>query len=298
MAWWWRRIPVVLAMIVLLVGCTQPSPPASTQAQGAAQGAGSSPSSAPRTSEVALRIVIRDEPTSLDSRMYRTNEVQTFLNAGLSYHDEKNLVRPLLAARLPSRDDGSWVVNADGTMRTVYTLKPNLKWQDGEPLTAGDFAFAYQAYMDAAVPVLTRIPESFMSGVRAIDDTTLEITWKSTYVDANAMPDTALTPLPHPAAAPQGGGALPARQAGLRGQPVLDERGVRRRWSVPHQGMDAWPPSYRDGEPALCDGAAEGRRGTDPLPAGRQRDCRGVPGRRGRLLLVHGDQLCAGAHPP
>ena len=36
----------------------------------------------------------------------------------------------------------------DGRMETGYRLKPNLKWQDGAPLTADDFVFAYKVRLD------------------------------------------------------------------------------------------------------------------------------------------------------
>lgn len=36
------------------------------------------------------------------------------------------------------------VLNADGTVTYTYTLRDGLKWSDGKPVTAGDFAFAWQ----------------------------------------------------------------------------------------------------------------------------------------------------------
>lgn len=35
------------------------------------------------------------------------------------------------------------VINDDGTVTYTYTLRDNLKWSDGKPVTAGDFVFAW-----------------------------------------------------------------------------------------------------------------------------------------------------------
>jgi peptide/nickel transport system substrate-binding protein len=46
---------------------------------------------------------------------------------------------------------------ADGTMKTTLTLRPDLKWQDGQPLTSADVAFAYRVYRDREIPLMTKV---------------------------------------------------------------------------------------------------------------------------------------------
>src|SRR4051812_35518934 len=54
----------------------------------------------------------------------------------MKYLVHDNLIRtvqyqsyePGLAAELPSIERGTWVVNADGTMQTIWKLRPNVKW--------------------------------------------------------------------------------------------------------------------------------------------------------------------------
>ena len=65
---------------------------------------------------------------------------------------------------------GDWVVNPDGTMVTTYHLRDNARWHDGAPITAHDFAFAYEVYTDDSMPVGVRQPETLMSRVEAKDD--------------------------------------------------------------------------------------------------------------------------------
>lgn len=76
--------------------------------------------------------------------VYATNEVDRtvskLLFPGLFTHDnENNLVGDLAQ---------SWSLDKTGTVYTV-TLKQNLRWQDGEPLTAGDVVFTYQVIQNA-----------------------------------------------------------------------------------------------------------------------------------------------------
>src|SRR5207248_9550689 len=83
---------------------------------------------------------------------FMTNSPLVLLNA-------KGVASPLLAADLPSRDNGTWVVNADGTMTTTWKIRPNAKWHDGQPVVSRDFSFAHRVDLDPAMTVPHRPPE-------------------------------------------------------------------------------------------------------------------------------------------
>jgi len=56
---------------------------------------------------------------------------------------------PDLATQVPSEANGGLVVDPDGKGMTVnVTLKPNLKWSDGQPLTGEDFAYTVKWAQD------------------------------------------------------------------------------------------------------------------------------------------------------
>ena len=90
------------------------------------------------------------------------------------------------------------VVNEDGTVTYTYTLKEGLTWSDGQPVTAGDFEFAWKraasvdlaadyGYMFEVVDGYNDIwgdepVEGAELNVTALDDRTLEV------VLANAVP--------------------------------------------------------------------------------------------------------------
>jgi peptide/nickel transport system substrate-binding protein len=59
----------------------------------------------------------------------------------------------------------SWQVSED-KLRIVFTLRKDLKWSDGKPLTVDDVIFSYNdVYFNEAIPTATR--ESFLIGVKA-----------------------------------------------------------------------------------------------------------------------------------
>ncbi|MGD0862691.1 MAG: peptide ABC transporter substrate-binding protein [Candidatus Limnocylindrales bacterium] len=56
---------------------------------------------------------------------------------------------PDLAATVPTPENGGLVIDSDGKGMTVnVTLKPNLKWSDGVPLTGEDFAYTVKWAQD------------------------------------------------------------------------------------------------------------------------------------------------------
>src|SRR6266542_1260266 len=71
-------------------------------------------------------------------------QVLPLVSNKLQNFDERGNNLPELAVALPSVAAGTWRINPDGTMETIWTLRPNLKWHDGMPVTADDLAFGYR----------------------------------------------------------------------------------------------------------------------------------------------------------
>lgn len=84
--------------------------------------------------------------------LYAVSDIDTnvsrLLFASLLSYDGHNQLAGDLADR--------WDVNGDGTVYTVH-LRPNLTWQDGQPLTSADVAFTYRTIQnpDARSPLLS-----------------------------------------------------------------------------------------------------------------------------------------------
>jgi peptide/nickel transport system substrate-binding protein len=147
----------------------------------------------------ALVMASAFEPELLDATFGRgsgTTDFGTLGNAYLSYLDYPYKVMPYLAAELPSVEAGTWRLFPDGRMETTYRLRPNLRFHDGTPMTAADFAFAFRVRTDPAVPAPRADAEPYASTVRVIDDHTMVIEWKRAYIWAAEIPIPSFTPIP------------------------------------------------------------------------------------------------------
>jgi len=184
-----KHIIGVSALLVILVSLScAPSPHAAPDAQatsGVAQPSQGMP-------QHILVVAVRGEPPSLASRpvvpfsgsLQRPREL---FNAQLDFRDENGKPQAQLAQALPQLNTATWTVNPDGTMETIYRLKPNLVWHDGEPLTAEDFVFAWRVYSTPAMGTAATPPVGQMQEVTAPDPRTVVFHWKQLYPDAASM---------------------------------------------------------------------------------------------------------------
>lgn len=103
---------------------------------------------------------------------------------------------PAMAQQMPEEK-----VNEDGTVTLTYTLR-EATWSDGQPVTAGDFAFAWKrcadpenqmsnAYLMSVLANYDDIAAGLADieelGVKAVDDTTLEVTLKQSTAYFNEL---------------------------------------------------------------------------------------------------------------
>jgi len=178
-------------LAVLVVGCTPSQGPGGGQSQGGA--------TEQQAQNRILTVGHRIEPSNLAPKVLGTNgplRNSRFFNAALSVIDDKGQPRPYLAEALPQLNTDSWRVFPDGRMETTYRLRDNLTWQDGAPLTADDFAFAYRVYKDRGLGVFIASPQDTMDAADAPDARTLVIQWRTTNADAGSLTFEDFDPLP------------------------------------------------------------------------------------------------------
>ncbi len=126
-------------------------------------------------------------------------EVEQALNAYWTYRDANLNVQPWLAEKVPSIQDGDWVVNPDGTMVVTWKLRPNIKWSDGQPLTIDDVIFGWQVMADPDIPAFGKSEAQEISKIEKVDDRTFKVYWKQKFVFANqGLPELSTTARPLP----------------------------------------------------------------------------------------------------
>ncbi len=191
-----RHATVAVALLALaVVGACAPAAPPS---------AGNGPATAnagvmPRTGPIRVSVAIGAEVNSLSPKLENNtfaSEYNFMTNSPFAIQDSRGQTSPLLAARLPSRDDGTWTVNPDGTMTTTWQIRPNAKWHDGRPVVVDDVILAFRVGTDDTIAVRDREPERFMERIVAQDAKTFVINWKQPYPWANQLVQRQLEPMP------------------------------------------------------------------------------------------------------
>lgn len=129
-----------------------------------------------------LRIAFQQEPDTLSPlylQLWFAGVAQDLIWAPLWFIDDQLLPYPVLAVEIPSAENGG--ISADGTQITV-TMRDDIFWSDGQPITAGDFVFAYDMIMDPSNTPSSRYPwEGNVTGVTAPDDRTIVINFNAPF---------------------------------------------------------------------------------------------------------------------
>ncbi len=106
-----------------------------------------------------LRVCIASEPATLDPAKNSTLDgailaqhlfegLMRWENSGESIEGGRGLYRAQLGPGQAQSYEKA--VHDDGTVTYTFTLRENLKWSDGTPLTAGDFVYAWRRLADPA----------------------------------------------------------------------------------------------------------------------------------------------------
>ncbi|WP_201002470.1 peptide ABC transporter substrate-binding protein [Paenibacillus glycanilyticus] len=163
-------ISVLLALALVAVGCTP------KQESGSSEGS-------------VFRMNLATEPPSLDPAQVQDQVSATVVNGlfeGLTRKNEKGEVEPAVAKE--------WKISDDGKTYT-FTIRDDAKWSNGDPVTAGDFeyawkraldpnlkpaasAYAYQLYYIKNAEAYNTAADGVTAddvGVKAVDDHTLQV---------------------------------------------------------------------------------------------------------------------------
>jgi len=176
-----RYSSLILTAVLLVAGCAPgvSSPRADEQSP-----------AAPAIQRALVSVDAGENPDYATRQLTRasgglfSSQARDLFNADLVFKDERGLPHPFLAEALPELNTSSWQVFPDGKMELTYRLKPNLTWQDGQPLTAEDFVFAWRVYSNPVFGVSTSGGLGYVEAVSASDPRTVVLRWKTGYPDA------------------------------------------------------------------------------------------------------------------
>lgn len=183
---------LVLTAVVAAAGCA----PGAPQAGGPERPGGERPAK-------TLTIAVQGEPANLPIPSMGAvavgsiggGDLKLAVQHRLATYDDRGDVHPQLAAELPSEASGTWLLRPDGSMQTIYRLRPGVSWHDGVPLSSMDFVFAWTVSTDPDIPISTRVGTQ-ITRVDTPDDRTVVFEWAKPYPFANAIIEDELAPLP------------------------------------------------------------------------------------------------------
>jgi peptide/nickel transport system substrate-binding protein len=160
-----------LALAPLLAACA-PAPAGQAPAAGAPAATPAPAATGPR---VGGELVIGSiqEPDSMNPWLTGLTvglEVEAMIYESLTRVDPAGNHVPMLAAEVPSLQNGG--VSED-LLTYTYTLRDDVTWHDGEPFTAADVVFTYQAIADPSVNARSRTGFELIESVNAVDDHTV-----------------------------------------------------------------------------------------------------------------------------
>jgi peptide/nickel transport system substrate-binding protein len=161
---------------------------------GPSQGPAREPGAADRLSGTkTLYIAMEEEPVTM--LMYgrqgeggtTTARYERFMTMQAQLTQYSDDLQPVAwaATKVPTIQDGDWLINPDGTMEVTWKIRPDVRWHDGQSLTAADFVLGMEMVRDPKLGVSGLGELTKITDVRAADPHTLVVTWRSISVQAN-----------------------------------------------------------------------------------------------------------------
>ncbi len=191
---WVIVMAAVVLLVVVVAGCAKATSTPTleqpqvqpTQEQPGVQPPAPTATTAPTaaTAKSQIVVVIAEDPPSFNPIVADTgfdSLVMKLVLLGLADLDAKGNAYPELAAELPTIENGGVVVDEEnGTMDVTWTLRNDVQWSDGTPVTADDVVFTYDALVD---------PENggwiqgidYVDSVEKVDDTHVVVHYNTIY---------------------------------------------------------------------------------------------------------------------
>jgi ABC-type transport system substrate-binding protein len=175
-----RNVIYILIVLALVIGsCARApevppttAPPADTPVVPPEQ-----PTPEPPTERKLVRFIFTQEFDTLNphyTNMWFSSITWQIWNVGAWDFDEENNPRPIMVTEIPSMDNGG--ISPDGNVITL-TLRDDIVWSDGQPITSDDFAFTYEMIVDPNNTVASTYPYDLIENLETPDARTVVMTF-------------------------------------------------------------------------------------------------------------------------
>ncbi len=134
--------------------------------------------------ETSIIILLADDPPNFNGNLGFTGPdriAQEMVMLSLAELDPEGNPYPELAVELPTVENGGVVIDEEAwTMDVTWKLRDDVYWEDGEPVTADDVAFTWNAVMDPETGIWTPGAD-YTDSIEVIDDYNFVIHYNSVY---------------------------------------------------------------------------------------------------------------------
>jgi peptide/nickel transport system substrate-binding protein len=134
--------------------------------------------------ETSIVIVIPEDPPSFNGAVTDTGYEQLVMEMtmlGVAEIDPEGNIFPELAAELPTLENGGVVLDEDAwTMDVTWKLRDDVFWADGEPVTADDVIFTWNAITDPDGGIWVEGVD-YTDSVEKIDDYSFVVHYNTVY---------------------------------------------------------------------------------------------------------------------
>jgi len=189
----WSRVWLVgLVSLVVLSACASPPTPADRSASGSAA-VGTTAVGSASTGPKRFTVAIRGNPHTVYQKLNPRSNIpgidglERMVGTGLTVASADGGRTARLAEAVPTLENGLWKLLPDGSMEMTWTLKPNVVWHDGTPMTADDLVFTAQVVRDKEYPVFGHVAFNSLGTVEAVDQRTVVAKWTKPYINADQL---------------------------------------------------------------------------------------------------------------
>jgi peptide/nickel transport system substrate-binding protein len=140
------------------------------------------PTEPPPAEKKVATFIWTQEPDSLSpmyTNMWFSTITQQIWNCDPWIFDDTDSPVPVLLTEMPSKENGG--ISEDDKTITL-TLRDDVVWSDGTPITADDFVFTAEMFTDPANTVATTYPYDQFTSIEALDERTVAITFAEPFV--------------------------------------------------------------------------------------------------------------------